>query len=61
MRTDPKAKTALVEIVYRRRGTLEVADEFGLAAENLYVYASRLRSHIRAGEGADLHVEEIAA
>jgi hypothetical protein len=40
---------------------LQVADEFGLAAENLYVYASRLRSHIRAGAGADLHDEENVA
>jgi hypothetical protein len=61
MRTDLKTTTALVEIVYRRRGTLEVAGEFGLTAENLYVSASRLRSHIRAGTGADLHVQEKAA
>jgi hypothetical protein len=61
MRTDPKAKAALVEIVYRRRSTLLVADEFGLKAENLYVCASRLRSHIRAGARADLHVQEKAA
>jgi hypothetical protein len=61
MRTDPKTKAALVEIVYRRRSTLEVADEFGLKAENLYVYATRLRSHIRAGARADLHVQEKAA
>lgn len=61
MRTDPKTMAALVEIVYRRRSTLLVADEFGLAAENLYVYASRLRSHIRAGAGADLHAQEKAA
>jgi hypothetical protein len=61
MRTDPKAKAALLEIVYRRRSTLLVADEFGLKAENLYVYATRLRSHIRAGAGADLHAEEKAA
>jgi hypothetical protein len=61
MRTDPKAKAALVEIVYRRRSTLEVADEFGLKAENLYVYATRLRSHIHADGGADLHVQEKAA
>jgi hypothetical protein len=61
MRTDAKTKTALVEIVYRRRGTLQVADEFDLAAENLSVYASRLRSHIRARAGADLHAQEKAA
>jgi hypothetical protein len=61
MRMDAKTKAALVEIVYRGRSTLQVADEFGLAAENLYVYASRLRNHIRAGAGADLHVEEDAA
>ena len=61
MRTDSKTKAALVEIVYRRRSTLLVADEFGLAAENLYVYASRLRSHIRARAGADLHVDKNAA
>jgi len=59
MRIDPETKEALVEIVYRRRSTLEVADEVGLKAEILYVYASRLRSHIRAG--ADLHVQEKAA
>jgi hypothetical protein len=61
MRTDDKTKTALFEIVYRKRSTLQVADEFGVAAENLYVYASRLRSHIRADGGADLHAEENAA
>lgn len=61
MRTDDKVKRALVEIVYRQRSTLQVADEFALAAENLYVYASRLRNHIRAGAGADLHAEENAA
>jgi hypothetical protein len=61
MRTDPKAKAALLEIVYRRRGTLLVADEFGLAAENLYVYASRLRGHIRGDGGPDLHAQEKAA
>jgi hypothetical protein len=61
MRTDDKTKTALFEIVYRKRSTLQVADEFGLAAENLYVYACRLRNHIRADTGADLHVQEKAA
>jgi hypothetical protein len=61
MRTDPKMKAALMEIVFRRRSTLLVADEFGLKAEILYVYASRLRSHIRAGAGADLHAQEKAA
>ena len=61
MRTDPKTKTALVEIVYRNRGTLEVADEFGLKAENLSVYASRLRGHIRGDGGPDLRAQEKAA
>jgi hypothetical protein len=61
MRIEEAVKRALVEIVYRGRSTLQVADECGLAAENLYVYASRLRSHIRASAGADLHVQEKAA
>jgi hypothetical protein len=61
MRTDPKTKAALVEIVYRRRSTLLVAHDFDLAAENLYVYASRLRGHIRAKAGADFHAEKKAA
>jgi hypothetical protein len=61
MRTDPKTKDALLEIVYRRRSTLEVADELGLRAENLYVYASRLRSQIRARAGADLRAQQKAA
>ncbi len=47
MRTDSLMKTALNEIVYRRRSTLEVSNKTGIPVENLYVYASRLREHIR--------------
>jgi hypothetical protein len=61
MRTEEEIKRALLEIVYKGRSTLQVADEFGIAAETLYVYASRLRSHIRARAGADLHVDKNAA
>jgi hypothetical protein len=61
MRTEEAVKRALIEIVYNGRSTLQIADEFGLAAENLYVYASRLRSHVRAGAGADLHAQKKAA
>jgi hypothetical protein len=51
MRTNDATKDALLEIVYRGRGTREVAPEFGLTVENLYVYASRLRKHIRSEVG----------
>lgn len=54
MRTDGNTKAALIEIVYRRRSTLRVSDEFNVPAEVLYVYASRLRGHIRANEQADM-------
>jgi len=55
MRTDDKTKKALLEIVYRRRSTLQVADEFDRPAETLYRYATRLRGHIRrADTAADL-------
>jgi hypothetical protein len=47
MRTDAQTKQALLEIVYRRRSTLQVSDEFNVPVEILYVYASRLRGHIR--------------
>ena len=59
MRTDENTKAALIEIVYRRRSTLRVSEEFNLPAEALYVYASRLRGHIRGMDaGAVLHVGE---
>jgi hypothetical protein len=54
MRADGRVGDALFEIVYRRRSTKKVAEEFDLSPENLYVYASRLRQHIRA----DLHAAE---
>jgi hypothetical protein len=47
MRTDSVIKTALSEIVYHRRSTLEVSNKTGIPVEKLYVYASRLRDHIR--------------
>jgi hypothetical protein len=47
MRTDTLTKAALVEIVYRRQSTLEVSNKSGIPVEKLYVYASRLREHIR--------------
>ena len=47
MRTDARIKTALNEIVYRRRSTLDVSNETGIPVEVLYVYASRLRKKIR--------------
>ena len=50
MRTDEQTKKALLEIVYRRRSTLQVADEFDRAAETLYRYATRLRGHIRKAD-----------
>ncbi len=40
-------KAALNEVVYRRRSTLEVSNRTGVPVEKLYVYASRLREHIR--------------
>ena len=59
MRTEGNRKAALIEIVYRRRSTLRVSEEFNLPAETLYVYASRLRGHIRGMDaGAVLHVGE---
>lgn len=57
MRTDEQTKKALLEIVYRRRSTLQVADEFDRPAETLYRYATRLRGHIRKADvTADLSV-----
>ena len=47
LRTGVTVKRALFEIVYKRRSTLQVADELNLPAENLHVYASRLRGRIR--------------
>jgi hypothetical protein len=47
MRTDDNTKFAVMEIVYRRRSTLRVSDEYGVPVETLYVYASRLRKRIR--------------
>jgi hypothetical protein len=47
MRTNSLMKAALNEIVYRHRSTLEVSNKTGIPVENLYVYASRLREHIR--------------
>ena len=46
MRTDTQTKRALLEIVYRRRSTLQVSDEYNVPVEILYVYASRLRGYI---------------
>ena len=48
MRADGRVGQALFEIVYRRRSTKRVAEEFNLTPDNLYVYASRLRGHLRA-------------
>jgi hypothetical protein len=57
MRTDERTKKALLEIVYRRRSTLQVADEFDRPVETLYRYATRLRGHIRKADAtADLNV-----
>jgi hypothetical protein len=50
-------KNALFEIVYRRQSPLEVSNRTGLRVENLHVYASRLRKHIKA----ELHPQEKAA
>ena len=47
MRADGRVGKALLEIVYKRRSTKKVAEEFDLKPENLHVYASRLRGHIR--------------
>jgi hypothetical protein len=66
MRTDDVTKAALIEIVYRRRRTQDVAAEFGLSTANLYVYASRLRERIRQANDSggvpdaegNLHIEE---
>jgi hypothetical protein len=52
MRTDESTKSALLEIVYRRRSTLEVSNESGVPVETLYVYASRLRRRIENNETA---------
>lgn len=54
MRTDSTTKAALIEIVYRRRSTQKVAQQFQLSTAKLYVYASRLRRHISDG---NLHAE----
>lgn len=47
-RWDGRMKLAVFEIVYRRQSTLRMADAFGLPAESLSVYASRLRADLRA-------------
>lgn len=55
MRTDTQTKRALLEIVYRRRSTLQVSDEYNVPVEILYVYASRLRGYIHKTD-ANLNV-----
>jgi len=57
-RWDGGTKRAVLEIVYRRRSSLEVSNEFGIPVETLYVYASRLRRDI---ENADLPAKRKAA
>ena len=52
MRANGRVGQALFEIVYRRRSTKQVAQEFDLTPEKLYVYASRLRGHIRRQKAA---------
>lgn len=47
MRADGRVGHALFEIVYRRRSTKQLAEEFDLKPKILYVYATRLRGHIR--------------
>jgi len=47
MRANGRVGQALFEIVYKRRSTKEVAEELKLRPDILYVYASRLRGHIR--------------
>jgi hypothetical protein len=47
MRTAVQTKQALFEIVYRRRSSLQVSNEFNVPVEILHVYASRLRGRIR--------------
>jgi hypothetical protein len=47
MRTDNQTKDALYRIVYQRTSTMGISNETGIPLEKLYVYASRLRCHIR--------------
>lgn len=47
MRAPKPTKMALIEIVYGRKSTKDVALKYGLSKENLYVYASRLRGHLK--------------
>lgn len=54
---DSQTKSAVFEIVYRRRSPLEVSNESGRPVEILHVYASRLRRAVRA----ELHDEENVA
>jgi hypothetical protein len=58
MRTDNTTKAALIEIVYRRRSTLEVSNESGVPFKNLYVYASRLRARIEKDQAALAGLED---
>jgi hypothetical protein len=46
MRTDDHTKGALLEIVYMRRSTSEVAVEYNRPKTMLYQYATRLRHHL---------------
>lgn len=57
MRTNLNTKKALLEIVYQRRSTLEVSDQFNVPVEMLYTYANRLRGHIRKTH-PDEHADE---
>jgi hypothetical protein len=50
MRTGFHVKAALVEIVYQRRSTRDVAREFNLPQKTLYQYATRLRRRIGCNE-----------
>jgi hypothetical protein len=56
MRVDENTKEALIEIVYQRRSTRDVAAQRGLHRPSLYVYASRLRVHVKQSlrEGKNL-------
>ncbi len=47
MRTSPKTKQALFEIVYRRRPYKSASIESGVPVTTLYVQANRLRGHIQ--------------
>jgi hypothetical protein len=57
-RWDGGTKKAVLEIVYRRRSSLQVSNETGIPVETLYVYASRLRQDL---QNADLRSQRKAA